>query len=125
MPSRPARRFRTSKPARGQSTVLKTDHSRRAAYLFRLHLDPPHESSRVPVEERHAPLTLHSEQHTTCQTLGLETNIDSTRLLNKVLVELDAGGGFANGKIIAVVLRGPHKVQGRAKGLIPPCQRSV
>ena len=63
---------------------------------MRINLDSSDQSSSCPIKETNATLTLDTEQNSTSETLSLETDIQSTLLLNKVLVDLDAGGGFTN-----------------------------
>lgn len=60
--------------------------------LLRLNLDSSNETTSSPVKERDTTLTCDTEKNTTVESLGLETNIETAALLDKVLEDLDAHG---------------------------------
>jgi hypothetical protein len=93
--------------------------------LLRLNLDPANETTGRPVEERDTALTSHTQEDTTSKPVSLEADIEPSALLHKVLVHLDAHGRLPDGKVIAVVLGCPHKVERRAECLVAPCKSSV
>lgn len=97
----------------------------RLTYLLGLNLDPPDKTARLPVKERDAALTRDTKQRPARQPISLEPDIQTARLLGKVLVQLDARGRLADGKVVAVLLGRPDKVQRGAERLVAPRQTRV
>src|SRR3569833_2190078 len=91
--------------------------------LLRVHLDPPDQAARRPVVEGDTPLALDPQEHAAAQAVGRECDVEAPGLLDKVLEDLDACCGFADGKVVAVVPGTPYKVEGRPESLVSPSVR--
>lgn len=105
--------------------AVALDILRRLTHLLRLDLNPPDETPSLPVKERDAPLARDTQKRPARQTISLEPDVETARLLGKVLVQLDARSRLADGKVVAVLLGRPDKVQRGAEGLVPPRQARV
>jgi hypothetical protein len=64
----------------------------KCAYLSRLDFNSSHQISSLPVKHANTPLALDTQKYTTSETLGLETDIQTSTLLFEVLEDLYTGG---------------------------------
>lgn len=93
--------------------------------VLRLNLDSANEAASGPVKKRDATLSCHTEKNATGQAISLKSNVKTTRLFSKVLVDLDSRRRLANGKVVAIFLRGPDEVKRGTKRFVTPRQSGV
>lgn len=60
--------------------------------LLRLNFDSSNKTTSSPVKERDTTLTCDAEKNTAVESLGLETNIETAALLDKIFEDLDTHG---------------------------------
>lgn len=97
----------------------------RATYLSWLDLNPSDQVTGLPVKEGDTALALDTKKNATSQALGLETDVKTARLLDKVLVDLDTGCRLPDGEVVGVLLGRPYEVQGGTESLVAPRQSRV